>query len=545
MFSFDGFANGAKLEIQKEILAEIPTTETKAGMQLFSGIRKEDGCLDWQNPKPLETYLNALDVTTLDFYPPNYLDGLKKLGRDSDNKSFTDSLYYSLELWDIEANAQSTESKVLFLNETQEEILTEGEKISNEQDIQSKKQPTKKTPIVPVQRSSEETISNSAAAPEFNDDYNRVMPSQIRAIWNTKFNGSIVATKEFEERLKAMHQYCDGGALLNMYLNNLDKNLYELDFRAYGMTENSEKVFLKFAGQKKGKTRPNGGLHKKLQDYYLTKQKIYADAAINARKGYLKKNEDERLFAQQKNSEHGEKLQNLKDSLFAKEFAFNVKEAYRQLGRSKNTSIASGIRTLRYTATFSSGGWKNVDQYALESARNRTTLDYTHTDGKKAIIEYKTANFAIQNEKEYDRIYVYAIPKTFNSFVRMNRLENGFTYNLNELIDYDLVAIGYKGSSFGIYTQKDIQYGNYSFPLEVKSQTDVDIILSSFSKNSLIPSLAQELDYLKIEAREQIRSNDFSLNETLRRNILPYAFPCLPKGAAEKPRGSIKIEPLH
>jgi hypothetical protein len=548
MFSFDGFANGTKLEIQKEIIAEIPTTETKAGMQLFSGIRKADGSLDWQNPKPLETYLNPVDVMTLDFYPPNYISGLNKLGKDSDNKSFTDSLYYSLEVWEAQANTTSNSQADVILIETQEEILTEqdepSEKTLNKENKTSKKSPLYKTPIVALDSGLKDTILESATAPEFNENDRRIMPSQIRSIWNTKFNGSTIATKEFEERLKAMHQYCSGGALLNMYLNNLDKNLYELDSMAYLMTANSEKIFLKFARQRKGKTRPNNGLYKKLQDYYLTNQKIYADAAVKARKDYLKKNEDERLFAEQKNDEHGEKLQKIKDSLFAKEFAFNVKEAYRQLGRNKKTTIASGISTQRYTGSLSSGGWKNVDQYVRASTMNRTTLNYTDENGKKAVIEYKTASFTVQNEKEYDRIYVYAIPKTFNSFVRMKRIDNEFTYNLNELIDYDLVAIGYKGESLGICIQKEIHDGSHTLSLETKSSVEADKILSSFSKTNLIPNLSEELNYLRIEVHEQTRSKTFTVNETLRRNILPYVFPCLSPLNVNK-GGSIQIESLQ
>ncbi len=533
MFSFDGFANGAKLEIQKEIIAEIPTKETKAGMQLFSGVRKEDGSLDWQNPKPLETYLNTVDVMSLDFYPPNYISGLKKLGKDANNKSFTDSLYYSLEF--REKYSALKDSLVGFSQREVPQVI-----ITWENDKPAKKSPLNKTPIVPV---GSKTTSTGAAV-QRPGETNYIRPSQIRAIWNQKFNGSIVATKEFEERLKAMHQYCEGGELLNMYLNNLGKNLFELDSIAYSMTGKSEKAFLKFAEQKKGKTRPNNDLYKKLQDYYLTNQKIYEDAAIKARKDYLKKNEAERLFAQQKKSEHREILQKLKDSLYTKEFELNVNEAYRQLGKKRYSNVVTGTNTWRYTARLSSGGWKNVDQYVRASTLNRTTLNYTDENGKKAVIEYKTASFTIQNEKEYDRIYVYAIPKTFNSFVRMNRIENKFTYNLNELIDYDLVAIGYKGASFGIFAQNDIQDGNHTFSLETKSPSEADKILTSFSENSLIPSLTEELNYLRIEAHEQIRNKNFNLNEALRRNIIPYVFPCLREDRVTNTRASIDIESL-
>ncbi|MEJ0083218.1 MAG: hypothetical protein WDM78_20225 [Puia sp.] len=62
------------------IYAEVPTDSVKPGMQLFSGRRMPDGRIDWINPGPLEHSLVPVDIQSLNFYPPHYLDSLKRWG---------------------------------------------------------------------------------------------------------------------------------------------------------------------------------------------------------------------------------------------------------------------------------------------------------------------------------------------------------------------------------------------------------------------------------------------------------------------------------
>ncbi|TMI71650.1 MAG: hypothetical protein E6H09_12985 [Bacteroidetes bacterium] len=54
-----------------------------------------NGTIDWIDPKPLEHDLLPVDIKSLNFYPPDYLDSLAHWGYDIKNKAFTDSLYYS------------------------------------------------------------------------------------------------------------------------------------------------------------------------------------------------------------------------------------------------------------------------------------------------------------------------------------------------------------------------------------------------------------------------------------------------------------------
>ncbi|MBS1566256.1 MAG: hypothetical protein JST39_17865, partial [Bacteroidetes bacterium] len=98
MFSIDASSNGKNVRIDaaKGIYAEVPARPFRPGMQLYSGKQSSDGRIDWINPVPLVHDLMSVDITTLDFYPPNYLDSLRSWGLDAGNKAFTDSLYYSV-----------------------------------------------------------------------------------------------------------------------------------------------------------------------------------------------------------------------------------------------------------------------------------------------------------------------------------------------------------------------------------------------------------------------------------------------------------------
>jgi cytochrome c2 len=96
MFYFNARNSKANLDIDKryEVGVAVPYAGKKE-MMLFDGERKSDGSINWINPKPTKKQLTTVDILSLNFYPPNYLDSLSKLGYNSRDKAFTDSLYYS------------------------------------------------------------------------------------------------------------------------------------------------------------------------------------------------------------------------------------------------------------------------------------------------------------------------------------------------------------------------------------------------------------------------------------------------------------------
>ncbi len=199
-------------------------------MKLFKGKRLADGRIDWIDPQPLEHDLTPVDINQLNFYPPRYLDSLAKWGYDIKDKKFTDSLYYSL--------ASCFEDSWIVV----EDNLALGDHIY----------------------STQENCSVNLA--------------KIKAIWNEKFQNTILATREFEERLYWIHESKRSEAL-DLYINNLDLKLSEIDSMAalviYG---EARKPFLTFAARKDGKVKINATRSQQLRRYYEAKTKIFMDA---------------------------------------------------------------------------------------------------------------------------------------------------------------------------------------------------------------------------------------------------------------------------
>ncbi|MBP6575040.1 MAG: hypothetical protein KA230_11355, partial [Flavobacteriales bacterium] len=98
MFYFDAQANGKPVKIDpgKPLTAMVPALDGQDDMQLYQGVKRDDGIIDWRNPKPLKKSLVPVDITTLNFYPPGYEAKLAQLGQDVTKKAFKDSLYYSM-----------------------------------------------------------------------------------------------------------------------------------------------------------------------------------------------------------------------------------------------------------------------------------------------------------------------------------------------------------------------------------------------------------------------------------------------------------------
>jgi hypothetical protein len=99
MFGVGGFTpDGRELEFNPKVgvYIQIPIDEYKDKMQLFDGVKKADGTIDWQNPVPLEKIPVPVKMSKLNFYPAGYEDFLDSK-KWKQNKWSRDSLYLSLE----------------------------------------------------------------------------------------------------------------------------------------------------------------------------------------------------------------------------------------------------------------------------------------------------------------------------------------------------------------------------------------------------------------------------------------------------------------
>ena len=503
MFNIQAYDAGKAVNITKEIIAETPTTIDSKNMKLFDGIVLNDSSINWTNPQPVEQYLNTYEVTSLDFYPPRYFEGLQKRSLDVTNKTFTDSLYYSLE----ETFENDITNQLIETDEVIGEIYYPSDTIKIKADF----------------------VQNANKTTRF---YHEVKPSQIRAIWNSKFNETLVATKEFEERIKVMHTACNGEVILNFYLENLGQELYKLDEKAADMDEGKTGIFRKFAAEKKGRVRPNEGLFQKLNDYYKEQKNIFAEAAKEARRKYLDENNQARLRALQEKYKDQRERDSINGVFFNKEFQTNLIEAYRQVGKPLNPTPPN---TRRITWRVNRTGWKNLDQYVMESLSARKTLDYTDPEtGKKAVIRFDSLKVKIAELETFDAMRVYLIPKGYNSFIRLKEEQKSFVYSMNELLKYDLVIVGYQGEQAYSYTQQLIPTGEINTTLQPISNTDLENLFATLAKENEVAEFNNQLEYLQSSIKETKRSKDFAIKEELRRYIRPYALALCGEGISLK-----------
>jgi hypothetical protein len=223
-----------------------------------------------------------------------------------------------------------------------------------------------------------------------------INPAKIKAIWSKQFNNTLLATREFEERLKTIFGTCND-AVLDLYVNNMNLNLYEIDEMAASMTSGEiKKKFLEFASRKDGKVKIDDKRIKKLQKHYERKQKMIAEAVAKTKRKFDKENRKLDAKAGEERTNHTQAEFDRWQDNFNKEYDINLTEAYRQLGKKRP---APQPLTPGYRVTIRRAGWKNVDQYVFASTNNRKSLNYTDPEtGKKAVIKYENISVTINDE---------------------------------------------------------------------------------------------------------------------------------------------------
>lgn len=601
MFYINARQGGASLKVDPKnpLYAEIPTDEVKPGMQLFEGKRLADGSIDWVNPKPIVKDLIPVDILSLNFYPPNYLDSLKSWGYNNKDKKFTDSLYYSFASM-FGSYDKTLSSGVNFSTEEQlpdtsgstpesttrrlssdDNITTRGEFLFRQNCIvcHSKGSDVITGPGmqgVMARIPSEEWMahyirnnfklerSGDAYAVKINsfsqsamttfefltdeeinsiveyiktndpsvaiskkyvsDSISGINPASIKAVWNTKFNNTLLATREFEERIPLIHNTCNGN-VLDTYINNLDKNLSAIDSAL--MLQYPE--FAKFAARGDGKVKNGSANVELLKRYYKEKSKAYTDALTKTQNEFWEKQSEANVKAFEKRNDYTMKdVERISDN-FQKELNTNIDEAYRQLGKKRPKNQLRFQRTQpTYGTPIVDMGWKNVDAYVLESTLNRTTLDYTDPEnGKKAVIKYEPLTVSVNDYKNYARVLVYLLPEELNSFMRVGNKNEVFEEKLNELMTYKMVCIAYKGEESFYFSQDNVRPGSLSVSLVKTTNADIKDNVNKISKRSQSKAMNDELNYFAFEKEEAKRQVELAKIEELTNKVRPVIFPCM------------------
>lgn len=356
--------------------------------------------------------------------------------------------------------------------------------------------------------------------------YLEINPAKVKAIWNKKFNHTLLATKEFEERLKVIFTTCDG-RILNLYVNNLTKNLYEIDSIAATLLSGDLKnKFLNFYNRKDGGVEISDKQSKKLQTYFEEKKTIYTNAVNKVlEKMYADENLKSQLAYNQQ-TKHFD-VENLRTSkIFTEELEINMDEAYRQLGKERQKIVVEPLNTY-LSAPIIFTGWYNVDKYVVDATVKRKSLNYSDPEtGKKAIIKYAPLTITITNFKKYDRVVSYLIPNKLSSFQLIKNAGSVFKENLNELMNYSVLTIGFIGSDTYYNEIKNAKAQPYEIDLISINTKGLSKKLNADFPINLKSDLSKDINYQLFDIKEKVRQNKVMDREKMRERIKGEVFPC-------------------
>jgi hypothetical protein len=357
-----------------------------------------------------------------------------------------------------------------------------------------------------------------------------INPSRIRAIWDRKFNNTILATKAFEERLKVIFQTCNP-SVLDLYIKNLDKELFVIDSTAAMMRSNPlSSVFLNFSRRQDGGVDISDERDLKLQGYFKTKKEIYDKAELEARQKMYTDEFKKQMEAIDKTSKYYNEFNEKQSGLLEEEIEKNIDETYRQLGRPRPAKKPMGTYL---TVLIGTPGWKNIDKpipldVVTAGTMTRATIDVTTTATKqRVLIEYKEASVLVKNRKEYDRLLVYLLPDRLSTFQLMKfDGTNSFKEKLNMTFKNSIITVGYKADK--VYYNEIPLADGQAYDIELKEIKPATLTAKLNSKYSFaaIEDLVKGIDQHFFEQKENIRMAKIAKREAIKMRMYAVVYPC-------------------
>ncbi len=501
MFLIDAKEDGRLLTLnpQTTLYADVPANAIKPGMMLYTGVKKADSTIDWINPKPLEHNLVCVDINMLNFYPPHYLDSIRQRGYNDHDKRFTDSLYYSF--------AQYFGSGTIYRSKVAQQEYSPRIALKSDTFIEPRRDS-----VTSPRRNSVGWFPHSCG----------LNPASIKTIWTEKFQHTLLATHEFEERLYWLHK-CGDQSLLDLYINHLDCNLYELDSMVVAKTTNGDMhaLFLSFQARRDGKVKAGSRQFQELSDYYNKKTKEITNAIAQEQQAYRDKMQTLERLSEEKHDIHSQDSVNRAQQQLYEEYNYNLNRVAKKLGYHPKQPMPG--QTV-YRAPITILGWCNVDrQVYLATQNRRPTRIINQENGKTYTLRYSPANFHILDPQNYDHIAVYLLPNKLSTFMRITGSHGNFSEWLNDFFHYDLVCIAYKNEQAYYYIQSDIEAGDYSLGLIPISAAQLDERLNDLHRTDLI----EDNHFTRWEVADQKRHEQYMSVVRLHQQLRKWLFPCL------------------
>lgn len=350
---------------------------------------------------------------------------------------------------------------------------------------------------------------------------NCINPLTIKTIRQPKYQNSFLATKEFEERLQAIFGTCRQ-EILEVYINNLDKDLWEVD-------EKASKLYEKLKDKRSERANP----FKAFADEKLTNVKdaeLYADMLKESYakdlKGYSQEVEKAEKAYQKELRKTDAKLE-------------KVKAAYRKVLVKREAQ-----RMKTYGFTWTNTGWANVDKRVRIVPTVRTQVK---------LPEPKPIDVKLQHAGQPDRSYVYLSLKGIKSLYRLNYDRTKQVYypgnaSTHAMImpanqRFYMVAVSYYGETMRIDTLS--RSTNFSGVLELSPQpkdpVSTTALLNSLSGQGRRNSITKDLDFQKKLYDEKLRRQRLRKERAFIAILTKKAFPCCTQSWSVEKKSTVAV----
>lgn len=578
MFYIDTQVDGkrASIDPSKPLTVMVPADKADPRMMLYEGVMNAEGIVDWRNPQPLTRSLVPVDISTLDFYPPGYLAKVAELGKDATDKRYTDSLYWSFSAHiqsSTEDGEQAGSDSVFMTAESKLETqsgaylfathcsschkperdhtgpalkgarqrwegrgdiyawiknsslyLKTGNQYANE--LFSKWNKSVMTPHDLSDAEINQILRYIDMASSASSGLMGIDPVKVEAIWNKRFNGTNLATREFEERMREIHRTCDD-QVLDLYANNLDKDLSQLDSMAVRMGHGG---FASFALRNDGRVDLPEHAAERLRNVYAEWSQRYAEVARKTQEEFDQKEAqaDQQAFQHQMDRQMKDLQQD--SERFSKEFNANLRSVYDQLGYPMPPPAPPRSA---FAVPVTNPGWWNVDKAVLAATTSRSSLSYTDDrSGKTATLTYTPVTIEMADKNSFSELRVYLIPRELNSYQRVMETNGVFTEKLNALFQYDLVCMGRKNGQLYAASQERIAApGSITITMQpTDAETLRRMVHTPQMTASLVSDLVEQSRYLEWLELEAKRQQAKAKREEFRSALMAVVFPCWEEG---------------
>ena len=460
--------NGKNLRIDKEnpiYVEKIKESEERGEVQILHGEKDANGLINWEEQKKAEKYLIAVALSELDFLPEGFREEVKKGMPFRSHKiatdSLIDSLYYSL----------YHQSSML------SPLSPEGDEVAFDTTMFT----------------ADTAVSESSILEQLTDLGDcGIDPASIKVIRSKRFEGSLIATREFEKRLRVIFQSCEN-ELLELYVNNLDNNLWEIDSLAAEKLGSEHELYSKFKGfsnEKLTRVKENES-SKELSKFYKKK--------LETIKNQLNKLRREAFDAAKKKDEIAESKRREYDKLLQE------REKYRM--------DKFGFELIET-------GWYNGVIYV--------------EDLEKFILE-----ITVVNGDEFDRVHTYIVNNRIRSLFAMISDDQIFFnrgYQMDKYLlmwknqEADAIVIAYKGEQAYFEKQRFTASPEVPAILEFNPEPVSDLNLKWKNRGDLFRikenKISVDLEYQAFFAKERQRQQRLKDEATLIDRLKEKAFPC-------------------